>query len=114
MGKTSQRSFAPVAANFEYDRDRWHPGEEFRCGLWVINDKWEEIPGAEVRWRITDGGERNVIDGRFAINMAADSANKLGDVIFRFNQAGEYKLTADVRNAHGDRISENIVEFQVN
>jgi beta-mannosidase len=110
---TVRRSFAPVAANFEYDRDRWHTGEEFRCGLWVINDEWREIPGAEVRWRITGPGGQTAIEGRFPAAMAADSARKLGDITWRSRQPGKYALTAEVRDANGGPISENIFEFEV-
>jgi hypothetical protein len=110
---TVQRSFAPIAANFEYDRDLWHTGEEFRCGLWVINDAWREIPGAEVRWRITGPGGRTAFEGKFPAAMASDSARKLGDVNRRFIQAGDYKLIAGVWDAGGKQISENIFEFQV-
>jgi hypothetical protein len=102
-----------VAANFEYDRDRWHPGEEFRCGLWVINDDWLEIPGAEVRWRITGPGGQTAVEGTFPATMAPDSARKLGDITWRAKQPGKYALTAGVRDASGHPISENVFEFEV-
>jgi beta-mannosidase len=110
---TVQRSFAPVAANFEYDRDQWRSGEEFRCGLWVINDEWREIPGAEVRWRVVDSAGRTALEGTFPGAMAADSARKLGDVTGRLSRAGDYKLIASVQDAQGKPISENIFEFLV-
>jgi beta-mannosidase len=110
---TVQRSFAPVAANFEYDRDRWHAGEEFRCGLWVINDDWREILDAEVRWRVVDSTGRPAFEGKFPAAMAADSARKLGDVTGRLSQVGDYKLIASVQDAQGKQISENIFEFTV-
>ena len=110
---TVQRSFAPVAANFEYDRDQWRTGEEFRCGLWVINDEWREIPDAEVRWRVVDSGGRTAFEGKFPAAMAADSARKLGDVTGRLLRAGDYKLIASVQDTQGKQISENIFEFAV-
>jgi len=110
---TVQRSFAPVAANFEYDRDRWRPGEEFRCGLWVINDEWREIPDAEVHWRVVNSSGGTAFEGGFPAAMAADSARKLGDVTGRISQAGDYRLIATVQDAHGKQISENIFEFEV-
>jgi beta-mannosidase len=110
---TVQRSFAPVAANFEYDRGVWHPGEEFRCGLWVINDDWREIPGAEVRWHIADQKGATVLEGTFPAAMTADSARKLGDITGRFNQPGGYSLIAELTD-QGRRISENVFEFEVN
>ena len=30
---TVQRSFAPVLASIEYDRDKWRSGESVRCGI---------------------------------------------------------------------------------
>jgi len=110
---TVQRSFAPVAANFEYDRDSWRTGEEFRCGLWVINDEWREIPEAEVRWRVVDPAGRTAFQGAFPAAMAADSARKLGDVTGRLPGAGDYKLIASVQDSQGKQISENIYEFTV-
>jgi hypothetical protein len=109
---TVQRSFAPVAANFEYDRDVWHPDEEFHCGLWVINDDWREIPGAVVRWRITDKKGATILEGIFNAAMTADSARKLGDINAQLNQPGSYSLVAEVTD-RGRRISENVFEFEV-
>lgn len=110
---TVQRSFAPVAANFEYDRDRWRPGEEFRCGLWVINDDWSEISDTEVRWHVVDSAGRKAFEGKFPAPMAADSAHKLGEVTGRISQSGDYRLIATVQDANGKQISENIFEFEI-
>lgn len=110
---TVQRSFAPVAANFEYDRDLWRAGEEFRCGLWMINDEWHEIRDAEVRWRVADSAGRTAFEGKFPAPIAADSARKLGEITGRISEAGDYKLIATVQDAHGKQISENVFEFEV-
>ncbi len=109
---TVQRSFAPVAANFEYDRDVWHTGEEFHCGLWVINDDWREIPGAVVRWHIADRNGATVLQGTLPAAMTADSAHKIGDIGGPLPLPGSYSLIAEVSD-RGRRISENVFEFEV-
>jgi beta-mannosidase len=108
-----RRSFEPVAALFQYDRDRWRSGETFRCGLWVVNDRWEAVPGASVRWQITSAGGAPVKKGAFPAAMEADSATRLGDVEWTASQPGRYELRAEVLDGTGNRISENIFEFQV-
>jgi beta-mannosidase len=108
-----RRSFEPVAAVFEYDRDRWRSGETFRCGLWAVNDRWDAIPGASVRWRITTAAGAPLKEGSFRAAMEPDSATRLGDVEWTASQPGRYELRAEVLDASGNRISENIFEFQV-
>ena len=51
---TVQRSFQMVLASLEYDRDVWRGVEDFRCGLWIINDHWHAIDGARIKWKIVD------------------------------------------------------------
>ncbi len=98
-----RRSFAPVAAVFEYDRDHWKPGEMFECGLWAINDEWRPV-NADVRWRI-EGADAA---GSFQAAMPEDSAQKIGVVRWRAEQPGHYRLIAEVVG-----ISENVFEFSV-
>ncbi|MFB3828362.1 MAG: glycoside hydrolase family 2 protein [Bryobacteraceae bacterium] len=104
-----RRSFAPVLASIEYDRDRWKPGEEVRCGVWAINDEWRDIPGAGIRWRIPG----TAAAGRFPAAMEADSARKVGEIAWRAATPGNYELRAEVVDAAGSRISENVFEFEV-
>ncbi|HET9320792.1 MAG TPA: hypothetical protein VFO27_13490, partial [Bryobacteraceae bacterium] len=56
---------------------------------------------------------QTAIEGKFPAAMAADSARKLGDITWRSRQPGKYVLTAEVRDAAGGPISENIFEFEV-
>jgi beta-mannosidase len=110
---TVRRSFAPVAASFEYDRDRWGPGETFRCGLWAINDGWEPVAGARLRWRIDGPSGSGLAAGEWPAPMEPDSARKIGDVEWKTGAPGAYRLRAALTAAGGGEISENVFEFEV-
>ena len=110
---TVQRSFAPVLASLEYDRDQWRSGEQVRCGVWAINDEWREIAGATIAWSIRDAAGVAALAGTFDAAMAADSALKLGDVMWTAQAPGSYQLHAGVYDALGKLLSENIFEFKV-
>src|SRR5205807_1648027 len=77
---TVQRSFAPVCASLEYDRDQWKTGESFHCGIWAINDLWEPVPNARIHWRILDGQNAEQASGEFPANMAEDCVQQVGTV----------------------------------
>lgn len=110
---TVRRSFEPVAALFEYDRARWAPGDTVSCGLWAVNDRWEALGGASVHWRIVDAKGADRDSGSWKAPLAADSAVKLGDVRWTAAGTGSYELRAEVRDARGRAISENVFEFEV-
>ena len=110
---TVRRSFEPVAALFQYDRDKWKVGEPFQCGLWAVNDEWEAVPGATLRWAIVGAGGKAVHNGSIPISMAADSAMRVGAAEWTVTQPGSYELRASIVDAKGKRISENVYEFKV-
>ena len=110
---TVRRSFAPVLASVEYDRDRWKPGETMRCGIWAINDAWDEVPDATVRWRIVDAAGKQRGSGEWKTAMGPDSAQKLGDAEWKAEEPGAYSLHAEVRGRADELISENLFEFDV-
>ena len=110
---TVRRSFEPVGALFEYDRDRWKPGEAFRCGLWAVNDGWDAVPNATVRWKVTDAGGETLREGQYPVSLASDSVVRLGDVEWKAGAAGAYALRAEFVDAAGRVVSENIYEFHV-
>jgi beta-mannosidase len=110
---TVRRSFAPVAASLEYDRDRWKTGETVRCGVWAINDSWDELRNLTVRWRVIDSVGTQQTAGEWTVNMGPDSAQKLGDVSWTAAAPGAYQLHAEVRASDGRVVSENLFEFEV-
>lgn len=110
---TVRRSFAPVGALFEYDRDRWRAGETVRCRVWAVNDQWREAPGLELRWRIAGGGDELLAKGEFRVSLEADSVKPAGVVEWSGAAAGAYRLVVETRGAGGQKISENIYEFEV-
>jgi len=110
---TVQRSFQMVLASLEYDRDTWRVREDFRCGLWIINDHWYAIPGARVRWKIVDASGAAVTAGELAVNIEADVSAKLADLRWQPAVAGKYELRAEVMGRDGERLSENLYEFEV-
>jgi beta-mannosidase len=110
---TVQRSFQIVLASLEYARDVWPVGEDFHCGLWIINDHWYAIPGARIRWKIVDQSGTAATGGGLSVNIAEDSSVKLDELRWKAASAGKYELRAEVFNREGKRLSENIYEFEV-
>lgn len=110
---TVQRSFSPVCASLEYDRDKWRPGESLRVGVWAINDLWDPVPDAKIRWKVkgADGSEKAA--GEFAATMPEDSARQVGTAEWAVTGTGAHELHAEVLDRNGKRISENIFEFEV-
>lgn len=110
---TVQRGFQMVLASLEFDRDTWRVGEDFHCGLWIINDHWYAIPGARIKWQIVDAGEKAITGGEVKVEIAEDSSVKLDELRWKPAKAGKYELRAAVFNRDGKRLSENIYEFTV-
>jgi len=111
---TVRRSFAPVAALFQYDRDKWKSGEAFKCGLWAVNDSWEAVPDARLRWSIAAVGRPAAVhSGEFLVNMTPDSATRAGAAEWIAREPGVYELHASILDARGKRISENVYQFKV-
>jgi beta-mannosidase len=110
---TVRRSFAPVCASLEYDRDTWKTGERFHCGIWAINDDWEPVPNASIHWRIIDSiGQQNAA-GDLPVSMAPDSATPLGSAEWAAAGRGSHALQAEVRDQSGKSLSENVFTFEV-
>jgi hypothetical protein len=110
---TVQRSFAPVCASLEYDRDTWKSGENFRCGVWAINDRWEPVPNASIHWRITDTHKVELASGQWPVSMSEDSVLKLGEAEWTAAGSGDHELHAEVRDQSGSLVSENVFAFRV-
>ncbi len=110
---TVRRSFAPVAALFEYDRDRWRTGETFRCTLWAVNDLWKPFPGLSLRWKILGPDGTPAAQGAFPVSLEEDSVKPAGPVEWRPQKPGPYRLAAEIVSPDGRQISENIYEFEV-
>ena len=104
---TVQRSFAPVLASLEYDRDKWTTGETVRVGLWAVNDTWSEISAGRIEWSVGS------VSGKFDAPMEADSSRKVGTVEWVAGAPGAYELRARVVDRSGKMLSENVFEFEV-
>jgi hypothetical protein len=102
-----------VLASLEYDRDVWSVGEDFHCGLWIINDHWYSMPGARIKWKIVDISGAAATSGELSVNIAEDSSVKLDELRWKAARAGKYELRAEVFSQEGKRLSENLYEFEV-
>jgi len=110
---TVQRSFQMVLASLEYDRDVWRLGDDFRCGLWIVNDHWYAIPEARIKWKIVGSNGATATSGELKVNIAEDSSEKLEDLRWRPANSGKYELRAEVFDREGKRLSDNLYEFEV-
>ncbi|HKA18631.1 MAG TPA: glycoside hydrolase family 2 TIM barrel-domain containing protein [Blastocatellia bacterium] len=108
-----QRSFQMVLASLEYDRDVWKVGEDFRCGLWLINDHWFSLPRARVVWKIVDSAGTLATGGELSVKITEDSSVKLDELRWKTAKSGHYELRAAVIDGSGKTLSENIYEFDV-
>jgi beta-mannosidase len=109
---TVQQSFQMVLASLEYDRDVWRIKEDFRCGLWIVNDHWYAIPGALIKWIIIHPAGP-VMSGEYRINIAEDSSVKIDDLRWTPSTPGKYELRAEVFDNAGNPLSKNVYEFEV-
>jgi hypothetical protein len=78
-----------------------------------VNDRWEAVPDATLRWQIRDTAGQVRHQGEWKLTLAADSSRKLGGVTWRPDVAGNFELRAEVLNAGGEMISENLYEFAI-
>lgn len=106
------RSFEPVLASLEFDRDEWKPGEDVRVRLWGINDRHETITNAQIAWRFEDESGKLLEQGSFTHNFGPDSAQEVGEAKWKAAGAGNYRLAATV-TAGGRKLSENVFEFRI-
>ena len=83
------------------------------CRVWAINDRWEAVPDATVRWRIVDARGAEQAAGTWRRTLDEDSAQLLGSADWISATAGRYELRAEVRARDDKQISENIFEFVV-
>ena len=105
------RSFEPVLASLEFDRDEWKTGETVRVNIWAINDRHTPVENAEILWRFEDSAGRTLARGRIPHTFGADSAQRVGAAEWKADGAGNYRLMAEVLAA-GKKISENLFEFR--
>jgi beta-mannosidase len=110
---TVQRSFQMALASLAYDRDTLRVRDEVSWPLWVINDHWYAIPGARVRWTVIDPSGAAIGGGDYFSNIAADSSTRLADVHWMPVVEGKYEIHTEIVNAKGERLSENVYEFNV-
>jgi beta-mannosidase len=110
---TVQKSFAPVCASLEYDRDIWKVGDPFSCGIWAINDQWEPIPEATIRWRILDDHMTQSAAGEWSLSIPSDSSRKIGSAEWTVLGRGPHELRAEVKDKSGQIVSENVYPFTV-
>lgn len=110
---TVRRSFAPVAALFEYGRDRWPAGGAFRCSVWAVNDLWRAFPQLSVRWKILGQEGAPLAEGAFPISLPEDSVTHAGVVEWRPSKPGPHRLVAEITGPDGRPVSDNIYEFEV-
>lgn len=113
VAEVVRRSFAPVAALFEYDRAEWRGGETVKVGLWAVNDTYTAYPAAKLNWRVESAGGQVQARGDFAVGIEVDSSARAGAVEWRAGAPGEYRLVVEVVAAGGKPVSQNIYEFAV-
>jgi beta-mannosidase len=110
---TVRRSFQPVVASVEYDRDTFTVNEPVSLPVWAINDTWDAIPGATIAWRVTGTGGAAVASGSLPAAMDADASAEVGAIRWTPSAPGAVVLRVDVLDRRGTRLSENLYDFTI-
>jgi hypothetical protein len=71
------------------------------------------MPGSVLKWKVVGPGGAVAKSGAIPVQLAADSSVKAGVVEWVAAGAGAYELRAEIADAAGKTISENIYEFEV-
>lgn len=110
-----QRAYQPLLITLEYSKRRWMPGEQFRAGLWVVNDYYDEHPGATADLRVVDGAGKTVWEEKTGAAVRADSAAKLKDISWRLpaGMTGSFQVHLSLADRNGKGLSRNQYAFLV-
>jgi hypothetical protein len=83
--------------------------------LWAANDRWDAVNGVTLRWEILTSSGRVLQQGsQPQIALAADSSRRVGKAEWTVaSNAGPHQLRAELIDAAGKVISENVYEFMV-
>lgn len=109
---TVGRSFAPILASVEYDRNQWKEGEILALPLWTVNDTHSAVESAEISWTIRGRSGKVVAGGKLRSPIPPDSAQRVGEIKWPAVERGSYRLVSAI-HASGRPVSENVFEFEV-
>jgi len=105
--------FYPLRVSFEYDRERWRPGETFRCGLWVVNDLAKAFPGTGLSWRLEGPDGRVRATSGQVVDVGPDCVLEAEAAVAHPDVGGRWRLLAEVRSSDGNLLTINQLEFVV-
>ena len=73
-------AYEPVHACLKYNRITWKSGQPFRGEVWVVNDRFDDLPDAEIEWSIYDADGLRVAGSQKRAVIAGNRSTKVDDV----------------------------------
>ncbi len=105
-------AYQPILISFEWRERAFKIGESVDTTLWVVNDLYENHPGAKINLslRMSDGVTPV---GEYMVNVKEDSVLRVAIWQRVFTQAGSYTLAARLTSRDGKTLSLNEYQFQI-
>ena len=74
-----QRAYQPLLPSIEPVTLKWQPGQPGQLRLWTVNDSWQPLPGATLKWTVRQGAS-TLQKGQRKVDIAADDGVKQADL----------------------------------
>ncbi|MFY0627089.1 MAG: hypothetical protein JXR07_12390 [Reichenbachiella sp.] len=111
-----QKAYQPLLINFEFKKRRWKKDEEFKGGLWVINDFYEQFKDCKASINIKNEAGKVLYNKKYDLEtIEGNSARKFvdvtADVLAKVDE--NFTIELELKNKSGKVISANNYFFLI-
>lgn len=107
-----KQAYQPVLPSIAWTQENYKQGEAANFDLWAINDLPQSYAHAQVIYSLRKGNAF-LEQHKIAINLAADSGNKIKSLSWRNLTPGHYELIYTIADSKGNNLGINSHEFDI-
>jgi beta-mannosidase len=93
---TVKRLFAPLLVSLDYPLRRYRAGYPLDAAIWVLNDRHQSLEGCQLEVVLWDEVGMPAEQTRFAVDVTADSAERIGHLHWILPPGASWRLTCSL------------------